>query len=138
MAEVLELIRGRLHESEAVTVPIPVPRSKSNFLRVILKRLSGGLSRDAVDRRGGMRWIGVTSWVYPNSMLSVGESESLKSLEKDKFDFEHLGVSTLKPSVSLELELEAFRRRRLESLRDTQFEHRPTPTITQAPSPGQA
>ncbi|CAE7947885.1 unnamed protein product [Symbiodinium sp. KB8] len=40
MAEVLELIRGRLHESEAVTVPIPVPRSKSNFLRVILKRLS--------------------------------------------------------------------------------------------------
>ncbi|CAE7903109.1 unnamed protein product, partial [Symbiodinium necroappetens] len=40
MAEVLELIRGRLHELEAVTSPMPVPRSKSNFLRVILKRLS--------------------------------------------------------------------------------------------------
>ena len=91
MAEVLELIRGRLHESEAVTVPIPVPRSKSNFLRVILKRLSGGVGRDAEDRRGGMRWIGVTSWVYPISMLRVGESESLKSLEKDKFEVRTFG-----------------------------------------------
>jgi len=52
MAEVLELIRGRLHELEAVTSPMPVPRSKSNFLRVILKRLSGfgpGRTRALVD-----------------------------------------------------------------------------------------
>ncbi|CAE7719544.1 unnamed protein product [Symbiodinium sp. CCMP2592] len=43
MAEVLELIRGRLQELEAAPVArpmMPVPRSKSNFLRVILKRLS--------------------------------------------------------------------------------------------------
>ena len=66
MAEVLELIRGRLHESEAVTVPIPVPRSKSNFLRVILKRLSGGLSRDAEGwtptTRTGLAQHGWWSW----------------------------------------------------------------------------
>ncbi|CAE7719530.1 unnamed protein product [Symbiodinium sp. CCMP2592] len=44
MAEVLELIRGRLQELEAAPVArpmMPVPRSKSNFLRVILKRLLG-------------------------------------------------------------------------------------------------
>ena len=44
MAEVLELIRGRRQELEAAAVArpmTPVPRSKSNFLRVILKRLLG-------------------------------------------------------------------------------------------------
>ena len=51
MAEVLELIRGRRQELEAAAVArpmTPVPRSKSNFLRVILKRLLG--VREAEDR----------------------------------------------------------------------------------------